>query len=80
MFNILKKSPKKGETITLKLSGLHCTSCSLNIDGELEDLDGVIESRTSYPKSQTTITFDPSKVTPVQIHSTITALGYQVNS
>jgi copper chaperone CopZ len=78
MFNILKKSPKKGETITLKLSGLHCTSCSLNIDGELEDLDGVIESRTSYPKSQTTITFDPQKVNENTLRQTIIKLGYEV--
>jgi copper chaperone CopZ len=78
MFNFFKKSQPKGETLTLKLSGLHCTSCSLNIDGELEDLDGVIDSHTSYPKSQTIVTFDPQKVNENTLRQTIIKLGYEV--
>lgn len=64
------------ETIKLKLSGLHCTSCALNIDMTLEDLPGV-SSNTSYQKSETEVTFDPKKTDLKSIKKTITDLGYQ---
>jgi len=66
------------ETITLKLSGLHCTSCAVNIDLTLEDLPGVKNSSTSYTKSESQITFDPSKTNLESIKKTITNLGYQI--
>lgn len=77
MFNFFKKKPM-GESITLKLSGLHCSSCSLNIDGELEDLKGVISSNTSYAKQQTIVTYNPSLVDPSAFTKVIEALGYKV--
>lgn len=64
------------ETINLKLSGLHCTSCAVNIDMTLEDLPGV-SSKTSYQKSETEVTFDPAKTDLKSIKKIITDLGYQ---
>ncbi len=67
------------ETIILKLSGLHCSSCAVNIDLTLEDLQGVKNSSTNYAKSETKITFD-SKITNLDsIKTTIHNLGYQVD-
>jgi len=66
------------ETIKLKLSGLHCSSCAVNIDMTLEDLPGV-SSKTSYQKSETEVTFDPSKTDLKSIKKTITDLGYKTN-
>lgn len=77
MFNLFKKKPI-GEIITLKLSGLHCVSCSLNIDGALEDTPGVISSSTSYAKQETKINYDPQKVALPALHKIIESLGYQV--
>lgn len=77
MFNLFKKKPS-GEKITLKLSGLHCTSCSLNIDSDLEELNGVISSNTSYAKQESTIIYDPKIVTPASFKTTIEKLGYTV--
>lgn len=77
MFNLFKQKPM-GTTITLKLSGLHCSSCSLNIDAELEDLPGVISTSTSYAKQESTITYDPNLVSPTQFTATIESLGYKV--
>lgn len=34
----------------------------MNIDGELEDTEGVKEAKTNYAKQQTEITFDPEKI------------------
>lgn len=66
------------KTLILKLSGLHCVSCSMNIDGELEDLPGVISANTSYAKQESVITYDPHLVSPAQLTPVIENLGYQV--
>lgn len=79
MFNIFKKK-SAGEKITLKLSGLHCSSCSLNIDGELEELNGVISSNTSYAKQESVIAYDPTLVKPDSFVKIIEKLGYKVVS
>ena len=39
--------------LVLKIKGMHCTSCAMNIDGELEDTKGVKEANTSYAKQKT---------------------------
>ena len=46
----------------LKIEGMHCTSCAMNIDFDLEDLDGIKKAKTSYAKSETEIEFDPGKL------------------
>lgn len=70
-------TPPNTESLTLHLSGLHCTSCAINIDLALEDLPGVT-AKTSYAKSETKIEYDPSQTTLDTIHFTIRDLGYQI--
>lgn len=79
MFGFSKK-PVTGQKLVLKLDGMHCTSCSMNIDFELEDLEGVHESKTQYATQQSIVIFDPSKVTKDKIVTTVVALGYSVVS
>lgn len=67
-------------TIILKLAGLHCTSCALNIDSELEDLPGVVSSKTSYAKQESIITYDPNLAKPSQFTAIIEKLGYKTIS
>lgn len=50
------------QTTKLTITGMHCTSCAINIDGELEDTEGVKEAKTSYAKQQIEVTFDPQSV------------------
>jgi copper chaperone CopZ len=79
MFNLFKKfNQPAGESITLKLAGMHCTSCALNIDGTLEETPGIIESNTSYAKSQTTVIYSPKLITPEKIKQIIKSTGYSV--
>ncbi len=87
MFNFFKKSssraqsrdltPPNTESLTLQLSGLHCTSCAVDIDLSLEDLPGV-KSSTNYAKSETKIEYDPNKTSLKKIHTTIHNLGYSI--
>ncbi len=63
-------------TLTLQIVGMHCTSCAMNIDFELEDLDGVQSANTNYVKALTVVTFDPKKITVGKLSKTIRGLNY----
>lgn len=75
MINIFKKKAN-GEKIVLKIKGMHCVSCSLNIDGELEDTPGVISATTSYAKGESQVIYDTEKISVGQIEKVISKLGY----
>lgn len=62
--------------ILLKISGMHCSSCALDIDATLEDTEGVIESNTSYAKSECKVEFDSDKVSDTQIVETVKKSRY----
>ncbi len=61
----------------LKIGGMHCSCCSILIDGELEDLSGVVASKTSYAKSECEVEFDVEKVDLKKIVDTIKKIGYE---
>ncbi|QQS38785.1 heavy-metal-associated domain-containing protein [Candidatus Woesebacteria bacterium] len=62
------------QKVKLNIFGMHCTSCAMNIDGELEDTEGVKEAKTNYAKQQTEVTFDPEKISIDKIISIIKKL------
>lgn len=78
--NMFSFSKKKKEQISFKIQGMHCVSCAMNIDGALEDVDGVVSSRTSYAKQVTNVSFDPLKVDIKKIKSEIANQGYTVEN
>lgn len=65
------------KTIVLKISGMHCTACALNIDLDLEEIPGIKSSQTSYAKQQTAIEFDPTLISLDHILEVIKNTGYQ---
>ena len=77
MFNFLKKKTG-GETVILKLSGLHCVACSLTIDDELESIAGVFSATTSYAKQESIINYNPAEVEISALRIAIEKLGYKV--
>jgi copper chaperone CopZ len=89
MFNFLKNFGQKNKATvvddpnariaTIKINGMHCTSCSLSIDGALEDVEGVVSANTSYAKSQTVVQYDPTLVTPEQLADVIKQEGYEAS-
>ena len=78
MFNFFNKSNPKHQELTWKLKGLHCSSCTMNIDLALEEVKGIIKVKTDYSKSQTKITIDPELVKLSEITKILNDLGYQV--
>lgn len=55
---------------------IDCVSCSLTIDGDLEDTKGVCEAKTNYAKAQTAVQFDPQLISEKQILAIIKKSGY----
>jgi Cu+-exporting ATPase len=64
--------------LKLKIEGMHCTSCAMNIDFGLEDL-GVKSAKTSYAKQETEIEFDEEKIKPQEIIEQIKKTGYKAS-
>lgn len=63
-------------TKKFKITGMHCNSCAVTIDMDLEDLEGVKSSNTSYAKEETEVEFDADKVTDNLVIETIKKTGY----
>lgn len=61
-----------------KIEGMHCTSCAMNIDFDLEDLDGIKSANTNYAKSETEVEFDKEKIGVTQVVKSIEKTGYKV--
>lgn len=77
MFNFFNKPTKtKGKLVSFQIDGLHCSSCGLNIDGELEETAGVISATTSYSQGKTDVEFDAEIINIKQIQSIIEQLDY----
>lgn len=61
----------------LKIEGMHCISCAMNIDFDLEDLDGIKSAKTSYAKQECEVEFEEEKIDTQKIILTINNTGYQ---
>lgn len=66
----------KTRKIKLKIDGMHCSSCAMSIDFDLEDLDGIKLAKTSYAKEECEIEFDESFINIEEILKTVKNTGY----
>lgn len=72
MSNIIKKK--------LKIEGMHCSSCAMNIDFDLEDLEGVKTSKTSYAKQESEVEYDEDKIKFDEVVGQIKKTGYNAQA
>lgn len=68
------------QKIKFKISGMHCVSCAMNIDGELEDTEGIKSSSTNFAKAVTEVEFENDKVKEEIIVKTIEKVGYSAKT
>lgn len=61
-----------------KIVGMHCTSCAMNIDFELEDVAGVVSCKTSYARQELEIEMDEGMVKLEEVKKTVAKLGYTI--
>lgn len=76
---MIKKELKINKAL-LQIEGMYCTACAMNIDFDLEDLDGVISSKTNYAKQKTEVEFDEGKITLPMIIEQIKKTGYKATN
>lgn len=63
--------------ITLKIKGMHCVSCAMCIDGDLEDnVTGVKSSKTNYAKQICEVEIENENVKTEHIINQIKKSGY----
>ena len=62
-----------------KIEGMHCSSCAMNIDFDLEDLAGVKKANTGYAKQETEVEFDTEKIQEQDIIAQIKKTGYKAS-
>ena len=67
---------KQVKKVAFRIVDMHCTSCSISIDGDLEDSEGVMVASTSYAKAMTEVEFDPNKIGEKEILEIIKKAGY----
>ncbi len=60
----------------LKIEGMHCTSCAMNIDFDLEDMEGIKSAKTNYAKQESEIEFDAEKIDLEVVLEQIKKTGY----
>jgi copper chaperone CopZ len=64
--------------IILKIKKMHCSSCAIRIDGDLEELPGVVSAYTNFQKEMAEVEYDETKVSKEDITKIIELAGYQV--
>ena len=69
-----------GERAFLKVSGMHCTSCTRAIEQGLLELPGVERVSTSLETGEVRVDFTPGKVTRETMTDAIARLGYRVET
>uniref|UniRef100_H0WUP8 Copper-transporting ATPase 2 n=4 Tax=Otolemur garnettii TaxID=30611 RepID=H0WUP8_OTOGA len=60
--------------LQLRIDGMHCTSCVLNIEGSIGQLPGVQNIRVSLEDRTAQVQYDPSRTSPMSLRRAIEAL------
>ena len=59
---------------------MHCVSCAMNIDFDLEDTEGVKSVNTSYAKAECVVEYEENKLDKNKIIEVIKKTGYQATT
>ncbi|MGZ7209814.1 MAG: heavy metal translocating P-type ATPase, partial [Methanobacterium sp.] len=71
----MAKNQKKAE---IKVSGMSCASCALNIENNLNEVEGVDEARVNFGTERATVEYDSEKVKLHELEKKIEDVGYGV--
>lgn len=61
---------------TFSVPDMHCSNCSMKLEGIEDILDGIKEINASYHKQQMIVEFDETKVSEEQIIAAAKKKGY----
>lgn len=61
----------------IKVSGMHCSGCEMNINMALNEINGIKKVKASHKKNIVEIEFDESKASLDEIKNKIKETGYE---
>jgi len=61
---------------TYKIEGMHCTSCAMLIEGELEDIG--VKANVNYRTETLDIEYDEHSITEEEVRKAVVKAGYSV--
>lgn len=70
--------PGKLQEISLKVSGMQCSACALNIERTLKKLEGVASASVNLPMARAYVSYDPALVSLKGMEDAIEGIGYKV--
>ena len=66
---------KKAE---LKISGMHCATCAVNIEESLSQIKDVSKAQVNFGTDTAHVEFDPKKVSLTDLEKAVKTAGYDV--
>ena len=66
------------DEITLRIEGMHCASCVMNVENFLGKLEGIFQVHADLTTGKVKIKYDKSKVNLKQIEEVINSLGFKL--
>ena len=66
------------DEMTLRIQGMHCASCTMNVENFLIRLDGIFDVKADLTSQSARIRYDSSKVTLDEIEKVIESLGFEL--
>ena len=70
--------PEEKRKAELKISGMHCASCALNVERVLQGRDDVYGARVNLATGTATVEYDPATVTVADLERAVVDAGYGV--
>ncbi|RMG67302.1 MAG: hypothetical protein D6715_05150, partial [Calditrichaeota bacterium] len=64
------------EKVTLKVSGMTCSSCALGVEGSLKATEGVLNAKVTLDPPYAVVEYDPQKVTLEELLAVTRKIGY----
>jgi len=63
---------------TIKIQGMHCASCAINISHALEKEKGIKTANVNYALEEGQVEYDDSKISVDEIHKSVEDQGYKI--
>ncbi|GAB4415314.1 MAG: hypothetical protein OHK0032_11460 [Thermodesulfovibrionales bacterium] len=64
--------------IDLKVDGLTCTGCAMDLETFLNNIDGILKAAVDYAEEKIHIEYDPDEIGESQIVSAVRRIGFKV--
>ena len=70
--------PEEKKKAELKISGMHCASCALNVERALRGQDDVYDAQVNLAAETATVEYDPAKTSLADLEQAVNEAGFGV--